>query len=381
MRLALISDQHFDASSRWEEMLRIAGWIAGDIAQREVDLVVLGGDLFERRPVPLETKAAAQWLISLAETSPVVGVYGNHDVPESLAVMNRLEARHPITIYDRPAVHYAAGAAIACLPWPRKAHLLAAVGANADADAVAHGALQTVLLGLGDELERFEGPRLFVGHVMMRGSKVSTGQPLAPGADFEIGLEDLALARAYFYGLGHIHMGPGNEWKVGDAPAVFPGSPRRTSYGETEPKGYVIAEVDEHGPIGWERIETPCTPMCLLEYHWDGEGFWGSDVPAALVEPGAEVRYRYSVASEHRESAKAAALQLRDDLIRDCGVASVKIEERVTATKRARAPELAQAATLPDKLQALWRSRNDVPDDERAARLIGKVHTLEEQNV
>jgi exonuclease SbcD len=98
----------------------------------------------------------------------------------------------------------------------------------------------------------------------VRGSVTSTGQPLV-GCDLEVGLEDLALVQADAYLLGHIHKG--QAWEIAGAPCVYPGSPRRTSFGESEAKGYTIVTVEGHAATT-EFVELPTTPMLHFSGLW-----------------------------------------------------------------------------------------------------------------
>lgn len=385
MKLALVSDQHITRASRWEEGLRILDWIADTLAERKPDVIALGGDLFDGRPTSEEWVVAARWLMRLADVAPVVGVYGNHDVQASLDVFPSLRARHPIAIYSAPAVHHVAGAAIACLPWPRKGDLLAALGqpvSHEQAGQVATEALRAILLGMGAQLEAHPGPRVFLGHCMVRGSRLSTGQPIMPGTDFEVGLEDVALAKAQAYLLGHVHCP--NRFDVLGAPGVMPGSPRRTSFGEVEQKTIALVTI-EGDRVDVEDVVTPCTPMLLLETQWAPAhvGLPGDVVvPAGFTDfayapvSGAEVRFRYHVEAEHRDAARAAAADVRA-LLTGAGAVVVKLEEVVEASVRARAPEVAAARTVADKLRAYWRAKDDEPSPTRAARLVSRLGELE----
>jgi hypothetical protein len=98
----------------------------------------------------------------------------------------------------------------------------------------------------------------------------------------------------------------------------------------------------------------------------------------ALNVEGAEVRLRYTTPSDRRDAAAAAALELRDQYLAG-GAVLVKVEPIVITEQRARAPELAQALTLEDKLEALWRSKNFDPGARREA-LFQKVHDLQEND-
>jgi len=400
VRIAFITAQHWDVHGRGAATVRIHDCIAEDAARRGCSLTLLGGDLHERKSVAEERNAVAAWLVKMARLGEVVGVYGNHESPLDLEIYTKLEAENPITFYDRPAVHWYAGIAIACLPWPRPAHLLAELGpvSQEAGNQVATDALRAVLRGLGDAMDAAgvdgRGPRsrVFLGHVMARGSLTSTGQEML-GMPLELGLEDLALARADAYLLGHIHLGAGNEWQIGDAPAFYGGSPRRCTWGEPEVKSYTVLEFEdglEGRLVSWERVPTPATRMAHVEAHWHGAhtGLPGDvTVPAGLSRDwspeevaGAEVRLRYVVEAPNREAAKRDAAE-EVDALRAAGAVSVKVEEQVMASTRARTPEVARAVTLADKLGALWEARKDVPDPVRREALRAKLYELEDTHV
>lgn len=378
-QIALISDQHFDRSSRWEEHLRIMEWIARDMAARRPSTILLGGDLFERRPTPEEMNAAVDWVRALANVADVVGIYGNHEPEGSLYPLTRLETEHPVTIYSEPAVHRAAWGAIACLPWPRRAHLLASLGdvTSETANQVAVVALQNLLRGLGNQAEEAAegGARVLLAHCQIRGARLSSGQPLAPGADFEIGLDDLSLARADAYLFGHIHRRTEiGEWAINGAPALYAGSPRRTAYGEIETKSYALCDVASR-PVSVDLVATPCREMVLLTGRWNGEYL---EVDQDLPTGPADVRLRVEVSSDQRDAARAAAADVERDLTgRGC---AVKVEEKVIATVRARAPEVAKGRTTEEQLTAMWATKRPELDEERRGRLFGKLSTIRQEH-
>jgi len=384
-RIAVIADHHFDRGSRWDECVRIHDWIADDMDARGVDLCLSAGDVYERRSTPEERQAVAAWCQRVTERRPLVIVRGNHDAPGDLALLERLESRYPIDVVEDARVVTQAGIAIACLAWPRKASIGALAGAMGCESSLelAGDLMRDVLRGLGAQGRglRAVGPTIFLGHVMVSGSMTSRGQPLV-GCDMELGLEDLGLVGADAYVIGHIHMP--QDWTVDGAPIIYPGSPRRTAYGEVEEKGYVILDVDANG-VRWERVPTPAAPMYLLEDEWgtDVDGTTGFLV-GLNGEPsrdedyrGAEVRLRYSVDADQREPARAAAAKI-EAWLRSLGAVDVKLDPVVRATTRARAPEVGAATDLPSKLRALWRARNEDLGD-RAQRLTGRAVTLEEE--
>lgn len=399
IRVATVADSHFDETSRFEDCVRIHDWIADEIQRRRVNLLLHSGDVFERKSTPRERAAFARWLRAVADHCPVVIVRGNHDAVEDLSIFAKLRTRFPVIVEEAAGVHVVesnngVSVAVGCLAWPRKAELLAASGTHGQAgQQLAQAALQDILRGLGAELrDHRDGPRILLAHALVTGSKTSTGQPLV-GHDMELDLSELALAPAELYALGHIHLH--QAWTIDRNPVVFPGSPRRTSFGETEEKGFLIADLDDaagqglEGCEGWHCIDcdlvpTPATPMLFGEDDWgvDAEGkpgwlvgWHGLDSDQAA---GAEVRLRYQVDADQRDAARAAAGKVRDDLL-ERGAIHVKIEEEVRAAQRARAPEVARAVTLANKLDAFWTSRNTVPEHDRRARLLQKLERIESE--
>lgn len=366
IRVAFMTDQHFDTASRWDETLRIARWCEDTCRKLDVDLIALGGDIFERRPNPLEMRAVCEHVQALADIATVVGCRGNHDVEDSLAPLNLLDARYTIHVVDRPhsrqfTAKNREAYNVHLMPWPRRATLLASVGdvGREAAGHVAHEALQNVLRGFG--MHRTPGvPSVFVGHVQIGGSKVSTGQPLAPGADFELTLADLALTQADAYLLGHIHLP--QEWTIGGAPALYGGSTRRTAYGELEEKYLTVVGFEPSKPPVVDRHVIPTTPMALFEMK-SLEG-WDWSVVSADIPSGAEVRLRYHVKREHREAGRAMALRARDELLAR-GASAVKLDEVVAPETRTRDVSVSNIVNPEAKLQAFWKARSFEPGERR----------------
>lgn len=393
MRAALLSDLHTNLRSRQEECWRVLDWIVADLRERRPDLIKLGGDLFETPPTPAEEDRAAEWLLELADIAPVVGVMGNHDlggpaVPRRRLAVDQLErARHPITIVDTPRVLRAAGAAIACFPWPRGAQLLATMGdaGRDERHAAGVAGMRAILMGLGAQLAEHDGPRILLMHCHVRG--VRLGSHVPERVDFEVGVEDLALAAADFGGLGHIHEHQVFEFRREGvlAPMVYPGSPYANTFGETERKGYVIADFDDGRPAvgsplrGWEFVPTVARPLAHLDYDWQGPAHgldWQLVPYAEGPVQGAEVRLRYTVAADQRDAAARAMEAKRAQLLAG-GAASVVLEPIIHPTVRARMPEIAAAESPADKV-ALWADGQGV-EPERVERLRGMTANLEKE--
>lgn len=379
MKIAFVTDNHFDEHSRFAETIRIHNWIADDAERRGCEFTLLGGDMFERgRSNSEERNAVAAWLLRMASLGPVVGVDGNHDGEGETQIFNLLEAAHPITFYSRPTVHVMAGLLIACLPWPRKSTLLAEAGTGGleAVNNLAQHHLRNILRGLGSEMDQ-EAPgggvaRIALAHVMIDGAKTDHDQPLV-GADMALSLQDLGLMRAAFYACGHVHAQQDDV--IDGAPCIYGGAPRHNNFGEPGPKGYVVIEFDDAGYlVAWERIATPATPMLLVSARWEGGQL--TTYSHGRLE-GAEIRLRVRVAADARTSARLAAEEWRLGALSE-GALSVKVEEDVVVTKRAKAPQVAVAKTVSDKLVAHWESIKFDPSERRVC-LLSKANELEEE--
>jgi predicted phosphodiesterase len=373
-------DHHFNERSRFEECVRVHRWMV-ELARKEKPAVFLsGGDIYERGSTPIEREAVAEWLTSMAEVCPVVISKGNHDRARDVELMRRLRTRHPIIVEERAGVHVVAGAAIGAIAWPEPAFLMAKAESAEQGNADLRGALANVLRGLGVQMAEHEGPRILLGHLMVDGSVTSTGQPLL-GQPINVGLAELALARAQFGVIGHIHNA--QVFDVAGAPHWYPGSPFRTSFGEMEKKLVLLAEFNQqHRLRQVQEIETPATPMLHVVDEW---GVWGGE-PGWLgtttglpnnVE-GCEIRFRYRVANEHREGAKAAAEKWREAWLTE-GAINVQVEQEIVVETRARMPEVVAAVRPAEKLEAYWAAKGFEPG-ERRQPLLTKFAELEEKH-
>lgn len=386
MKLVFISDSHFDENHRLEECIRVHQWLTDEWRKDQPDLILHGGDVYERRSTPTERKHAADFFQEAADIAPVVVVKGNHDAPGDIELLGRLRSAHPIhpvegwqTItFDCAQVH--------AMAWPRKEFVLADAHRRGyeqsleESEQTAQAAMR-FLLTQASRWRDASTPQIFLSHMMIRGSLTSHGQPMI-GTDLELALSDLAPARADFYALGHVHKP--QEWTLAEparAPVVYSGSPRRTQFGELEEKSYVLASFDESGTCWrWARRPIPCRQMIMLEGEWDdtvgGIAFDCSEIGKTQVVKGAEMRLRYKVPFDKRGLAETEIRTWRDGFMTQ-GAVLVKVEEQVIPEIHARAPEIAEKRTLGEKLQAYWEATDAGLDEERQQRLLTLVGELQ----
>jgi DNA repair exonuclease SbcCD nuclease subunit len=198
---------------------------------------------------------------------------------------------------------------------------------------------------------------------MIEGSKTDSRQPMV-GVPMSVSIADLALSRADFIAVGHVHAE--QEFEYGGTPIVVPGCPYHRNFGEPGPTSYVIGDF-EGKVVSWTRIPVPARPMLLMSAEFEDNGLRWIEEDVT----GAEVRLRISVPADSREAARHAANELREELLRR-GAVMVKVEEQVDASVRARAPEVATAATLEDKLRAYWKAKC-IELGDREPRVLGRL--------
>lgn len=389
--IASTGDNHFYfQGARWAECNRIHNWMADDMRRRGVSLLTINGDFCEKESTPVERHAIKNWLRNVAQSIDVVGVRGNHDQVLDLDCYNDLDTAHKIYIEEQVSVRIVNGCALALMAWPRKAVFLAGLPADVspeEAEEILRERLKIVLLDLRDQLAKHDGPRILSIHCQVSGAKVSTGQPIV-GGDMELSQEEIALVGADIVLMSHVHMA--QEFEFNGVPMVYCGSPYATAWGETETKSYVVAEFNDTRVDGkilnrWYRVETPRAAMLLIDEAWGrpeegADPTWmlgaiGLDHPEDSFA-GTEVRFRFTVDSDQQKAAKHAAKEVEAYLLK-CGAVSVKLEMITNATVRARVPEIANAFTLKDKLEVLWKSQGFIPDARRRESIFAKLSIVE----
>ncbi len=373
---ALLADLHLGRGPRAPETHRINRWILETLAERRPDAVLIAGDLHHSAPTPEERLDASDFLIDLAAGRSVLGVAGNHDPPHVVELYSRLRADRQISFYEEMTVVVTHDVAIAMLPWQRRAPEVETLRLTvAERVAAERAELHRQLAGLGACLDKSRAKaKLVLGHLMLREASVAIGQPEPRGGEFTLGLDELGLVRADGYLLGHVHRG--QDFTIGDAPVVYPGSTIRRTYGEVERKHIAFVHVD-FGPtptVSIEWVETPATPMVLAEVAWEelepGRYGFSGDLAALLADAaGADVRVTYAVPEAHRAAAALEAAALEAKLF-TAGAKLCKTEESIIPSLRARAPEIAQTSSLREKVGIALGVRGCAASDPRHGRAL-----------
>lgn len=385
LRVAHLADSHLDEHNRLDDNVAVHRAFVAQAKQLNVNLILHAGDFFERRSTPAERNALADFLIGATEFAPVVGVRGNHDVPGDLDVFNHLYGRHSITIEDRPGQAYfgpdSERLCVFGLPWFDKRHLLAAYpeAAQGETTEAAIAAARQLLATMRADIEQAARDGyipLVVGHVLVAGSEVSTGQTLI-GQSVELAPGDLRDLGAAYCALGHIHKP--QSWY--DGRVAYSGSTQRNNFGEPEAKGWHLVTIDterwrESDGVTVEFRELPARRIVLIERDLSpgvaAAPGWG-DVSGALV------RFRYRVRPEDLHACNVDGFE---QSLREHGAHEVKLEPVIVHEARVRCAAIAEARSTWERVLAYLRSQYGPgilrPDDVRQIdRVEQKLAELE----
>lgn len=417
IRILAVADLHVTERQREGDQRAVLARITDDAERIRPSLSILGGDLYghavPHRSTPTERAILAPFVQRLAKHGPVLIVPGNHDVIEDLEILGRLQGEWPILVATEPEivrVETRDGLVDVCaLPFPRKRGWLDEDDVRgAEASRAALQAKLAELVGLWGELipmrRKSVEAVIFAGHAQVSGSRTGGGEVLS-GSEIEIAPSLLSALPVDAGVLGHIHLcqSPADRcW--------YTGSPWPQDFGEKEAKSYLLIDVGapEFGawdpvlngggpPLGEHlavyprsaardsasvsRIWTRAPGLVSLTWRWGVPHGDESARPTWLERPdvapkdvdGAHVRARLHVQPQARATCpfereagpyRAVATTWKEELV---------IETSTTV----RAPEIAAAENLHDKLAAYWRASTPPPAPELQDAALTALDVLE----
>ena len=349
-RVLQVGDLHL-ATSKLQDQTPVITWLGRLIAEREIDLVIVAGDLTGSRQSPhlsrpVERNALLDFLAPLvAEGVEVLAYPGNHDVEADWAFLPRLG----VTWVTTPQTVTYLGLLVHVLPYPGRGW--AAMQGNMTRQEVTErvgGALRAVCACFArDGL----GPSILTAHCATTGAKTSSGYAMI-GGDVELSESDLLASGAAVVLCNHIHK-PQHNGRV-----IHVGSPWPVTAAEEETKRVVIYDV-ETGEI--ESVPTPCVQRATVDATW-ADGTW--DVEPQNFTERHRVRLRLFYPEGDAINVDAAR-SICD------GAGSVKVERCPERTERQRAPEVVAAHTLAARYLAFEASEGRTPDDREIAMMEG----------
>ena len=274
MRLLHTSDWHVGRTirgrSRADEHRAVLAEIAAVADRRDVDLVVVAGDLFDTAAPTAESEAIVyRALLDLAAGGrPVVVVAGNHDSAQRLAAVAPLSQASGIHVAAaiRPAgdggvLEIEAGgetAQVALLPFPSQRYVVTADLLCSGDAADAHAAYaERVVRIVGSLTAGFRAGAVTVvaAHLMVMGGTMGGGERGAHTV-FDYWVPATAFPPPVQYvALGHLHRA---QHLPGPAPVHYCGSPLQLDFGETANQP-VVNVVDARPGLPAEVTAVPLT--------------------------------------------------------------------------------------------------------------------------
>lgn len=209
-----LSPQH--ASQRREEQRELLSRLVEAAAQRQADLLLLAGDLFDGERFFRETGQAL--IAALGRlTIPVFIAPGNHDF-------------------------YSARSPYATLDWPENVHIFREEAITSvvlpQLNCTVHGAAFVTPSCSRSLLHGFCAPQDGGTHLMLMHGDTDGG------AYNPISVDDIAESGIDYLALGHIHKGGGLQ-QSGKTRWAYPGCPEGRGFDETGEKGVLYLEIDQ----------------------------------------------------------------------------------------------------------------------------------------
>jgi len=337
VRLLHIADLHLGLAGRTEDLRRCWLHACEIAAEREVDVVIVAGDVFHGRdPDAQALTAFHSGLRVLGENGdiPVLLIAGNHDGaahPGRRSVLEVFDGAD-VDVVTSPRVVTVGGTRIACLPWVSRQQLMASNPGMSRA-----GAVQSMADGLERVLDklRTEGADVLTAHWSVQGAVLGNERDIAIVGQDEVVLPIASIEGPWSYAaLGHIHGQQSGELQ--STSWAYSGSVDRMNFGEEHERKYAI----ERDLESWDTSlhELPARLFVTVDYLDDWSDYTGNDTD---VE-GAFVRIRAKV-TEGRDTAQ---LYAHERELRAQGAASVQVQPEIVRETRARAERVTTALSV-----------------------------------
>jgi DNA repair exonuclease SbcCD nuclease subunit len=353
------------------------------IAKKEQpNLIVLTGDIYDSTSSPTSRQTAVEIVKEYASISDVVIIKGNHDASKDLLIFNDIRGKYPISVYERPVIHYGPPGrdrlSIHFLPWFTKAAWVAAkIGEdfNIETSTEAVSVLATAYLRAQiAEAKNLGCVRHFLfGHMTIAGAKAENHQPLL-GEGITLGYHDLKASGFNAGAFGHIHLG--QEFGKEDEPKfIYNGAPAALNYGEScKDKRFSILDTDT---MEFTFYPLKSVQRITFDAIWSGSLF-PVNVPFELeagVFDGARVKVKLLIEEGFNPEDGEKAVQ---EFIENYGkTLEVKIERATKPKEGVRSEEIAKAKTAVEKLEAYWKATDTTPEEPMRSDMLRLVAEIE----
>ncbi len=273
MRLLHTADWHLgsrlDVHDRTEEFFNQVEQVCEIAAQNRVDVLLVAGDIFERRSkLPEVTKRLAEILSPhVRRRMHVILVPGNHDDREHFRMMHALLALEQgqserVHIIQTRAMIAIDGVQFGIIPYPTP-ELLEPYRMEVTGATQRHIALSSAFANLVRAVVAAFDPALpavFVSHINVSGVTTPNQRELTYDEDLRLGTQDLPDAPNLAYiALGHIHQYKELEHTI---PCCYSGSIDRMNLGEMkDEKRVLLVDIPQRGHAQVTEVPLASTPF------------------------------------------------------------------------------------------------------------------------
>lgn len=252
-------------NGRVMDFLRRLSEVVDYALENEVDLFLFAGDAYKSRdPNSTYRREFARRIKRLADGGiPVVLLLGNHDLPAQERRASSVEAFRTLDVPNvlvasadqlhRLTTRRGEPIQVATVPYPIRQRLLAYEEHKdktiAELDALVQDLMAENIRALAEQVDPAL-PAVLLGHFSVSEARYGSERTVMLGRDVVVLQSVLADPAWDYVALGHIHRH--QELNRGQSPPiVYCGSLERIDFGEeSEPKGFVIAEV-QRGRAEW----------------------------------------------------------------------------------------------------------------------------------
>ncbi|MDQ7094176.1 exonuclease SbcCD subunit D [Desulfosporosinus sp. PR] len=381
MRILHLGDVHLGSGLQYGKddesgmNTRLRDWLETMVKIKElafkqnVDAVTFSGDAFkDRKPTPQLLSYFIDWLKSF-EQIPVVMIVGNHD-------LNGDGSIGPVDLIGSLSLAYVSNSP-EILNVPTKSGILQVVTMPTfskstflqndefkslpidELNALMAQKAGDVIRYLADQLNPNEKSILAL-HGTVAGSVNGSERSMMMAQEPIFALQDVALPKFDYVALAHVHRHQVLPTLPGQPPVVYSGSIERVDFGEMEPKGVVIADLETHS---WEFVDLNTRLFDEVDLN-----------PEEIPDVSGKV-VKAKIKTDIETAKMLSAAQITKQLYANGAsfVAGVQIEvERET---RARDAEMTEHMSIPEAIGRYFEQQPDLA--ERKERLMAKVAELE----
>lgn len=280
MRLLHTSDwhlgQHFMGKSRQAEHQALIVWLLEQVAEHQVDAVLIAGDIFDTGTPPSYARELySQLVVRLHEAGVALLLLGgNHDSPATLGESRELLARLGTTVIAAthadptsqvivlPQRDGAPGCIVAAVPFIRPREVIQSQAGQSAADKQV-ALQQAIRQHYNVVFQHAQQQRQAIGEPL---PIIATGHLTTVGASESESVREIyvgsleaypsnAFPAADYVALGHIHR----PQKVGGLEHIrYCGSPIQLAFDETANKEMLLVEMEETGLRTITPLPIPC---------------------------------------------------------------------------------------------------------------------------